>query len=48
MELYKQELNISIGHIEEDLNSDISSPSKNYDSFKIINNLSFKTKDEVE
>lgn len=45
---YDKEINISIGRMEEDLNLDESSPSKNYDSFKLINNLYIKTKDSVD
>ncbi|CAD8057348.1 unnamed protein product [Paramecium sonneborni] len=45
---YKQQLNISIKQIEEDLNGNDTSPSRQYDSFKLINNLSIKTKDSLE
>ncbi|CAK56387.1 unnamed protein product (macronuclear) [Paramecium tetraurelia] len=41
-------MNISIKQIEDDLNGNDTSPSRQYDSFKLINNLSIKTKDSVE
>ncbi|CAD8138317.1 unnamed protein product [Paramecium octaurelia] len=44
----KQQMNISIKQIEDDLNGNDTSPSRQYDSFKLINNLSIKTKDSVE
>ncbi|CAD8147246.1 unnamed protein product [Paramecium pentaurelia] len=45
---YKQEFSISLGQLEEDLNGDEISPSRQFDSFKLINQLSIKTKDSVE
>ncbi|CAD8150478.1 unnamed protein product [Paramecium pentaurelia] len=41
-------MNISIKQIEDDLNGNDTSPSRQYDSFKLINNLLIKTKDSVE
>ncbi|CAD8060190.1 unnamed protein product [Paramecium sonneborni] len=45
---YKQEFTISLGQLEEDLNCDELSPSRQFDSFKMINQLLIKTKDSVE
>ncbi|CAD8058348.1 unnamed protein product [Paramecium sonneborni] len=45
---YKNELTISLGQLEEDLNCDETSPSRQFNSFKMINQLPIKTKDSVE